>query len=696
MINHQKCGLCQGSCQVKVTVEDGRIKKVEADSESDRGRVCVRGALTPELLYSEERISHPLIRIGEKGEGKFRKATWEEALDHAAGLLKKTKEIYGARAIASYQGRGILGLPIARIFSGKSETCFMKRLGSPNDFSASSICNMASSIVTPITTSGLNSRQMFQDIEHSDYVFIWGKNPMTDCGPRDEYKRIQEAKKRGAKIIVIDPRKTGMGELSDLWIPVVPGADGALALAMLKLIIEQKKYDEKFVLEYTRGFEDFKNYLEALELKDLSRFCGISIGKIEELTKLFCSTEKISFLSFTGLEYQLSAIQNNRAVFILWAITGKLDVEGGVYFKCQNLPTFQLYDLPKENHPIGMKEFPMFYKFMGGGQFCRFPEAVLNNDPYPVKALLLAGGSPVLTFPESSKWREVYKKLDCLIVADRYMTEDARFADVIFPSSTMFETWSLSIGSNGKKALQPPVVKPFEECKDDVLAFSALAKKLGVGEDYPETEDELKEWLLGGSAPYADEWSGLSSQDNRIYRKYEKGLLRSDGKPGFPTPSGKFEISSVYLEENGFTPYPEYKDMRELPGMDRSEFPFTLTTGARSIHRMGVFGANLPGVAKLEPYPYMDISEEDADELGIQDGTWAKVTTPFGSALFKAHVCEIAKHCIHIPHGGGSEYMPEAWKHGNVNELTSLAYTDPITGFVMIKSVPCKIERSRT
>ena len=206
----------------------------------------------------------------------------------------------------------------------------------------------------------------------------------------------------------------------------------------------------------------------------------------------------------------------------------------------------------------------------------------------------------------------------------------------------------------------------------------------------------MKEWLLGGSAPYADEWSGLSSQDNRIYRKYEKGLLRSDGKPGFPTPSGKFEISSVYLEENGFTPYPEYKDMRELPGMDRSEFPFTLTTGARSIHRMGVFGANLPGVAKLEPYPYMDISEEDADELGIQDGTWAKVTTPFGSALFKAHVCEIAKHCIHIPHGGGSEYMPEAWKHGNVNELTSLAYTDPITGFVMIKSVPCKIERSRT
>ena len=694
MVIYRKCGLCQGGCQVKVTVENDRIKKVEADQTSPRGRVCARGALTPELLYSSERISHPLIRIGEKGEGKFRKATWDEALDYTAELLKKIQDTYGAKAISSYQGRGILGLPIARIFSGKSEPCFVKRLGSPNDFSASSICNMSSTIVTPITTLGLNARQMFQDLEHSDYIFIWGKNPKADCGPRDEYKRIQRAKKRGAKIVVIDPRKTGMGELSDLWIPVIPGSDGALALAMLKLIIEQNCYDKNFVTEYTRGFEELKKYLETLRLKDLSKFCGISINMIKELTKLFCSTKKISLVSFTGLEYQLSAIQNNRAVYTLWAITGKLDVEGGIYFNCQNIPTFQLYDLPRENQPIGMKEFPMFYKFMGGGQFCRFPEAVLTDEPYPVRALLLAGGSPVLTFPESSKWREVYKKLECLIVADRYMTEDARFADVVFPSSTMFETWSLCISKDGRKYLQPPIVKPFEECRDDVLVFSALAKRLGIGDDYPETEDELKEWLLSGSAPYANEWSGLEFQNNKIYRKYEKGLLRSDGKPGFPTPSGKFEISSVYLEENGFNPYPKYQDIKSLSKMEDSEFPFIMTTGARSIHRMGVFGANLPGIAKLEPYPYMDISREDAEELALKEGEWAKVTTPFGIAKFKVRVCEIAKHCIHIPHGGGSEYMPEAWKIGNVNELTSLTYNDPITGFVTMKSVPCKVEKA--
>lgn len=693
MIIHRKCGMCQGGCHVKVTVEDGRITRVEADQDYAQGRVCARGALTPELLYARDRISHPLIRVGEKGEGKFRKATWDEALDYAAELLNKTRKTYGARALASYQGRGILGMPIARIFSGKSEPCFMKRLGSPNDFNAGSICNMASSTVTPLTTSGLNTRQMIQDVAHSEYIFIWGKNPMTDCGPRGEYQRIREAKKRGAKIVVIDPRKTGMGELADLWIPVIPGADGALALAMLKLIIEQERYDKDFVSEYTRGFEEFRKYVETLELNDLSRFCGISVEQIKALTDLFCSTEKISLIAYTGLEYQLSGIQNNRAIFTLWAITGKLDVEGGIYFNCQSLPTFLLYDLPEENQPIGMKEFPMFYKFMEGGQFCRFPEAVLNDNPYPVRALLLAGGSPVLTFPDSTKWREVYTKLDCLIVSDRYMTEDARFADVVFPASTMFETWSLTTGADGRQTIQPPAVEPFEECRDDVLIFSALAKRLGIGDDYPGNEEELKEWLLNGSVPYANDWKGPASQAKRVYRKYEKGLLRRDGKSGFPTPSGKFEICSVYLEENGFTPYPEYQDMRSIPEMDSPEYPFTMTTGARSMHRMGVFGANLPGIVKLEPYPYMDLSPEDAGELGLTDGAWARVTTPFGTGRFKVRVCEIARYCIHIPHGGGSEYMTEAWKVGNVNELTSLAYNDPITGFVTIKSVPCKVEK---
>jgi len=685
--------MCQGGCQVNVTIEDGKIIRVEPDKTSPKGRLCVRGALAPELLYSPDRLTYPLIRDGAKGEGKFRRATWDEAFEYAADLIRKTSEKYGAKSLASYLGRGVLGTPIGRILNKGKDPCLMERLGSPNDFNVSSICNMASSMVTPITTFGFGTRAMVQDIPNSDYIFAWGKNPTTDDGPQMAIKAIKAAKERGAKLVVIDPRKNGIGELADLWVPVIPGSDGALALAMLKLIIASERYDKNFVRDYTRGFEEFKNYLDTLTLEQLSAWCGVSIDMINDLTEIFCSTEKISLVSYTGLEYQLSGIQNNRAIFTLWAITGKLDVEGSIYFNCKNLPTFQPKELPEERL-VGTDEFPMYYKFMGRGQFIRFPKAVLEDDPYPIRALILAGGSPVLTFPDSKKWREAYQKLECLIVLDRYPTEDSRYADVIFPACTLYETYKPVIDENGKINLIEPTIPPIGESRDDCMILGGLAKALGVGDDYPSTVEELKEWICKELPPFAGDFGSGKKQPPRIYKKYETGELRADGQPGFPTPSGKFEICSTLLEENGFTPYPEYQDMRFIPEMNNPEFPFTMSTGARSMHRMGVFGANLPGVAKVEPYPYMDLSPEDAKELGLHDGDWAQVTTPFGSGTFKTRLSGITRHCIHIPHGGGSAYMPKAWEMGNINELTSMDYNDPITGFPTMKSVPCRIEKS--
>ena len=251
MVVNRVCGMCQGGCQVDVTVEEGKIVKVQPDQTSPKGRLCLRGALTPELLYSEDRLTYPLIRDGKKGEGKFRRASWEEAFEYSAELIRNTIEKYGARSMASYLGRGVLGMPVGRILSNGAKPCLMKRLGSPNDFNAASICNMASSTVTPVTTSGLNTRLMVQDIPNSDYIFSWGKNSTTDDGPQMAIKSIKAAKERGAKLVVIDPRQKGIGELADLWVPVIPGSDGALALAMLKLIIKSERYDKFFVISFT-------------------------------------------------------------------------------------------------------------------------------------------------------------------------------------------------------------------------------------------------------------------------------------------------------------------------------------------------------------------------------------------------------------------------------------------------------------
>ena len=239
-----------------------------------------------------------------------------------------------------------------------------------------------------------------------------------------------------------------------------------------------------------------------------------------------------------------------------------------------------------------------------------------------------------------------------------------------------------------------PLIEPVGESKNDVLIMGAIAKKLGFGDKLPQTEEELRAGFLVELRHMQEILGQVQTRKKKsIIKKYETGELRADGKPGFPTPSGKLEICSTILEENGFVPYPEYKDVRSIPELAGKEYPFTMTSGARSNNRMGVFGANLDKIAEIEPYPFVDINAEDAKEIGIEDGDMVKVITPFADGTFKAKIRGIARHAIHIPHGGGSAYMAEPWKNGNVNDLCSLDYADPMTGFVLIKSVPCRVEK---
>ena len=534
---------------------------------------------------------------------------------------------------------------------------------------------------------GLNTRMMVQEIEESDYIISWGKNSASDDGPQVMLHRIKEVQKRGAKLIVIDPRQEGLGKIADWWIPITPGSDGALALAILKMIISSGRYDHEFVEKYTRGFEEFKTYLDTQTMEQLSKWCGISVTDIEKLTDIFCSTAKIPLVAYTGLEYQLSAIQNNRAIFVLWAITGKLDAPGAIYLNAKGLETPKLFEIPEDDKPIGVDEFPLFYKFSGQGQFSRFPKAVLEDEPYPVRGLMILGGSPVLSFPDSKSWREAYKKLDCLIVLDRYFTEDARYADVVFPACSLFEVPKAVPGPEGPHIVEP-LIEPVGESKNDVLIMGAIAKKLGFGDKLPQTEEELRSWLLSGTAPYAGDFGTSADQKKeKHYKKYETGELRADGKPGFPTPSGKLEICSTILEENGFVPNTPIRLLLLAPLVIVNGYSLPASSGIERTSLYSGYGTN-PFSSRI-----VDINAEEAKEIGIEDGDMVKVITPFADGTFKAKIRGIARHAIHIPHGGGSAYMAEPWKNGNVNDLCSLDYADPMTGFVLIKSVPCRVEK---
>ena len=683
------CGICQGGCHVVTDIEDGCLKGVRVDKDSPLGRLCSRGAIAPQILYGDQRIKHPLIRTGERGEGKFREASWDEALDYAAQLIKDTAEKHGARSLSSYYGRGVLGMPIMAY--GIAPQSPLYRLGSPNDTSCGSICNLASSTMAPQTVLGLGVRQMVPDVENSDLVIVWGKNSATDDGPQVMLARIKAAQERGAKVIVIDPRESGVGEIADWWIPILPGGDGAFACALLKIIIEDKLYDQAFVDEYVQGLEEYANYLQGLSLDTLSKQCGVSVDDMRRFVSEFTATTKACLIAYTGLEYALTATQANRALYVLWGIAGKLDTEGGMYLNCKGVPTFQLAPAPEGEMPLGYDEAPLFYGFCRQGHFMNFPKAVLEDDPYPVRGLLVVGGSPATSFPESDTWRKAYQKLDCMIVLDRFFTEDSRFADVVFPVTSVYESIKIVPSEEGRN-LREPLIDPVGESREDCLIMGELAWRLGVGEGLPRTTEELRDWLLTTPIPFAGDFVIRKGVAEREYRKFESGSLRADGKPGFPTPSGKLEICSTLLAESGVTAYPEYIDVRTLDGMDEQTYPMLMTRGSRSNNRMGCLGANFPQITRIEPEPLVEICAEDARRLGVEDGGRVRVTTPTSQVEFTAKVCGVAPGGIHIPHGGGSAFDNDAWREGGVNALNSLSTRDSISGFPAFKAVPCRVE----
>ena len=681
MLKRTKCGMCQGACDVVVTVDDGRITRVRADAESKRGRLCARGALAPDALYGEQRIMHPLIRDVETGE--LRRASWEEALDRAASLMRAVADAYGSESLASYFGRGVLGTPVMRL--GKGKDSLLSRLGSPNDMNCASICFLSSNVVVPVTCMGIPAAKIVPDVAHSDVIVVWGQNPATEEGPQLLLRDIEGARARGARLVVVDPRRAGVGEIADWWIPLTPGGDGAFAMALIKRVVEGGRYDESFVSEFTVGFDDLARRTACLDEGLLSTCCGVSCADIARLADLICSSERVSLITYTGVEYQPGAVAAGRALQTLWAITGKLDVEGGMYLNVAGAPGFRFSDAPGGVMPVGAREFPLFYAFRGEGQFCRFPNAVLEDDPYPVRGLLVVGGSPACSFPGGGLWRDVYENLDCLVVIDRFFTEETRFADVVLPAASLFETERLLVSSEGSEVL-PPVAVPAGEARSDILILSDLARRLGVGEGLPRDDGELAAWLSAG-AP-------TSSQSGaRVYGKFRTGALRADGAPGFPTESGKFEIYSRLLDDAGFDPLPGYVGADDVFGPQREAYPLTLTTGARSNNRMGVYGANIPALAELEPFPCVEISEADARELGVRDGDAVRVRTPFGEGAHVARVGGMAKGAVHVPHGGGSAFMPASWRDGSANDLTPLDVCDEVTGFPLLKTVPCRVER---
>ena len=704
------CGVCPAGCWVEADLINGRLVDIRQDSNHTLGMVCRRGQHAPEIVYSEHRLKYPMKRVGTKGSCEFERIPWEQAYDIIVERLNQIKEESGPEAVAIYTGRGANELSLCDMFQPKgvvvsSASNVLFPFGSPNTMGVGALCYVSLHMIAPHVTMGRMQINMFADIENAEMIVVWGTNPATDSPPVD-MGRLEAAASRGADIVVIDPRRTeAVTQAGGQWVPIRPGTDGALALSMLEVMIDEELYDQDFVENWCHGFEALKNYTRHFTPEVAETITGVPADTIRDLVRRLSNAGGACPLMYTGLEYSNSGVQSARAILTLFALAGQLDVPGGIGLTMLN-SDFPINRSCNQENPdldlaVARDKFPIYSNYRGECHAIGLVDSVLKGDPYHIRALIIHGASLLTSWPQTKVWRETLSRLDFLVCIDRQLTADAAYADLLLPATTMFENLSyMTYGPIFR--LRERIIEPLGEARNDYLIMAQLAKRLGYGHLFPQTEEEMVRFALEGSGYTLEDvkaaggWVKIATPMME-YKKWQKGGLRKDGKPGFDTSTGKFEIWSTILEEYGYEPLPKYIEPSEGPLGDpktAQSFPLVFNSGARPNSDFRSQHHGIEGLVKDTPEPTVDINIEDARERGIKSGDLVEVQTLRGSVPFRARVtADILKGAIECLFGGGTPVGPKAWQEWNVNELTDLNNYDIISGFPVYKALLCDIVR---
>jgi cysteine desulfurase NifS len=702
------CGICPAGCWVEVGLKNGRLAEIRPDDSHPLGMICRRGEHAPEIVYSDTRLRSPLRRIGPKGAHRFERISWDDAYETIVSNLNAIKEESGPEAVAVYTGRGAFELslcdmyqPLGAAVSSASNVLFP--FGSPNTMGVGALCYVSFAMIAPHVTMGRMLINMFTDMENAALIVVWGANPATDSPPLDMH-RLERAAARGAEIVVIDPRRTEtIVRTGAEWIPVRPGTDGALALSLIGVLLDEELHDEKFADQWCLGFDELREHVQHFSPEVAGTITGVPADTIRFLARRISGATGCCPVMYTGLEYSNSGVQAIRAVLTLWALAGHLDVPGGLglAMRGNHFPINRSCNLrnPSPDLAVAADRFPVYTTYRQESHASGLVDAVLRGDPYKIRALIVHGGSILTSWPQTPVWRETLSGLDFLVCVDRQLTADAAYADIVLPATTMFEIDSYMVYGPVFR-LREKLIEPVGEARNDYLIMAELAGRLGYGDLFPQSEEEMIRLALEGSGHTLESvreaggWVKLPSPMME-YKKWEKGGLRPDGRPGFDTPSGKFEIHSTVLADYGYEPLPVYTEPREGP-LNRPDltgsFPLVFNSGARPQTDFRSQHHGIEGLARDNPEPTVEINQGDARERRIETGDLVEVRTPRGAVKFRARVTDdIIRGAVECSMGGGTPVGPPAWREWNVNVLTDIQNYDEVSGFPVYKALLCDV-----
>jgi len=681
------CGrMDHGGCGLLVGVRGNEIVQVKGDPEGylNRGYTCFKGRVSADRLTHPNRLRYPLKRAGQRGEGKWQRVSWGQALGEIAENLLKIKEKHGARAVGFGAGmpKGLEHLVLIRLAN---------IFGSPNVVGIQDVCH-AGREVTGMHTCGFYPVADFHN--PTRLMFFWGSNLASTNEEGNIYSQVTAQLKEGARMIVVDPRRTELAERADLWLQLRHGTAQALALGIIRVMCEESLYDRAFVEKYTYGFEDLARQAEPYTPEKVEGITWVPAEAIRQAARMYAGAKPATLQWGNAIEHDVNVFDAARSLVCLMAISGNLEVPGGNVNALEpgimSLAKFVRADLipDKRKEMIGA-HYGTIPRLMTTPPSL-FRRAVLEGKPYPVRGYYGMCTNPMVAWADSKVTYETFKSLDFSAVAEIFMTPTAAMADIVLPVAHQYEINDIGhygIG-HGMILARPKVVDPPEECWPDMKILNELGKRVSPPELWHEDHEEFLEDLVRPA--------GLT------YREFvEKGYLKGPDSvrtyetKGFQTPTGKVELRLSTAEKFRLKPLPEFTG---FPEPDDPDYPL-LVTSAKSRYYLLSSYRWVRKLREKRPHPLVEIHPDTASRYGIADGDEVIIETRYGAITQRACVTDIIHPRVVSAALGWwfPESSPETqydWRKSNFNMMTSMEKLGKEFGTPNITNLPCRIRKA--
>ncbi len=658
------CEMCVWRCGLLAKVEAGRVVKLEGnpDHPHSNGKLCPRGQSGLMNTYDPDRVLTPLIRVGKRGEGLFRKASWEEALDLVANKMVDIKQKYGPEAMIFSSTHNLSQVQFENLLNA---------YGSPNYGTQRSLCFNAM-IVANLTTYGMEEpARKYDDLK---YIILTGRNLM-EAISTSETSALSQAIDRGAKVVSLDPRFTKTAAKSTLWLPIRPGTDLAFHLALINIIIKEGLYNRSAVSNLTYGFDKLADAVLSYTPDWASPITGISAETIQAVAREFAAAAPHA-LAHNGWRTSnfINSFQTERAIAILNALVGNWGV---AMFPASGEESGVLGAPPQPPYPRVSAQrldgVPWKYPFvpLKIGVFQELREAALSGTPYKAHGWFISRQNPAMSLPDRGRTLEAFGKMDFIATVDIIMNDTSWFSDVVLPEASYLERYDPLNIVGDKAFLRQPVIEPQGQAKSALWIYKELGTRLGLGDffQYSDEEDYLKQQL----APL-----GVSLDQVR-----QKGYVELPGEgpdisePAWNTPSTKIELFSSTLDKGGFSAVPQWEEP-PAPGPNQ----FYLLTG--KVAQSTQFGSqNNQLLHKYSDEPRLWMNTATAQGLGLEDNDLVEVSSAAGKIHINLEVTQaIRPDCVYLTPGYGhlSRGLTVAYGIGASDSDLHLTYTDPISG----------------